>query len=311
MRPATEPSRQAGRASMDALTSVPDVFETVFAQVGVGLALADLATGFIRVNDAYAALFGRRPEEFLGMSFRDLLHPDGPPGTDAPLTLLLRGEEASLTAEERYVGQDGAELWVLHSLVVVRDPQGAPLWFAVSAQDITERHRAEQSLHAMTAALTERAVRDPLTGLANRALLEERLRAALARDARTGGRTGVLFLDLDGFKAVNDRYGHGVGDDVLREVARRLAAGVRPSDTVARLGGDEFVVLAEGLTGEALGQLSERLEASLGEPYEVGPVVRVGVSVGAALSDGGEADPAGLVGLADRGMYAVKRERRG
>ncbi|MCU1692907.1 MAG: hypothetical protein JWM64_1998 [Frankiales bacterium] len=296
---------------MDALAGSPDVFETFFQQVGVGLALADLESGYVRVNDAYASLLGRRPEEFVGLSFRDLLHPEGRAGSDSSLDLLMRGEEATLTAEERYVREDGDELWVLHSVTAVRDASGAPVWFAVSAQDITERHRAEQTLHELTASLTERAVRDPLTGLANRALLAERLRGALARDARTGGRTGLLFLDLDGFKAVNDQHGHGVGDDVLRGVASRLLAGVRPSDTVARLGGDEFVVLVEGVTEEGLTQLATRLEAAVQEPYDVGVRVQVGASVGSALSHGGEADPAGLIGRADRGMYEVKRDRRG
>ena len=116
----------------------------------------------------------------------------------------------------------------------------------MSAHDITERHRAEQDLRERTRELAEQAVHDPLTGLANRTLFEERLRAVLSRDARTGDATGVLFLDLDGFKSVNDEHGHQVGDAVLRVVAARLIAAVRPADTVARLGGDEFVVLVEG-----------------------------------------------------------------
>ena len=198
-----------------------------------------------------------------------------------------------------------------------RRSDGHGLWFALSAQDITAQKRVEQNLHDLTAALTERAVRDPLTGLANRTLLEERLRGALARDARTGSRTGLLFLDLDGFKAVNDRHGHAVGDAVLRQVAQRLLRTVRPSDTVARLGGDEFVVLVEGLTDEGLEPLGGRLDAALRAPVDVAPepggtglTVSVGVSVGTATSSGGDADAAGLLARADAAMYAVKRGRR-
>ncbi|MCW2606931.1 MAG: hypothetical protein JWO60_1624 [Frankiales bacterium] len=295
---------------MDALAGGVDVFETFFDQVGVGLALADLSTRYVRVNATYAELLGQRPEDLVGSSFREQLHPEGRPTQESSLTLLLRGEEATLRAEERYVRADGDELWVLHGVTVVRDAAGTALWYAVSAQDITERHRAEHDLKELTAALTERAVRDPLTGLANRALLEERLRGALARDARTGGRTGLLFLDLDGFKQVNDDHGHGVGDAVLRETAQRLLSGVRPSDTVARLGGDEFVVLVEGVTDEGLDPLAHRLETSLREPFAAEPSTRVGVSIGTATSTAGESDPAALLARADRLMYDVKRARR-
>jgi diguanylate cyclase (GGDEF)-like protein len=145
----------------------------------------------------------------------------------------------------------------------------------------------------------------------NRTLVEERLRGTLARDARTGGSTSLLFLDLDGFKAVNDRYGHAVGDAVLRTVASRLRSCVRPSDTVARMGGDEFVVLAEGTTQLGLEPLVARLEVVLSEPIAVGDLtLDVGVSVGVAVSTGGEADAAGLLAEADRAMYAAKRDGR-
>ena len=295
---------------MDALAAAADdVFEVFFDQAGVGLALADLSTRYVRVNAAYAALVGREPEDLVGVSFRELLPPDAASGGETSVAALLRGEVPSLQPEERYVRPGGQELWVLHGVTVVRDAQGRPGWFAVSAQDITERHRAQQHLQELTATLTERAVRDPLTGLANRALLEERLRGALARDGRTGGRTGLLFLDLDGFKAVNDEHGHAVGDAVLREAAHRLLAHVRPSDTVARLGGDEFVVLVEQLTEEGLEPLARRLELAVAEPFQVGPVVRVGVSIGSSTSVAGEADVPGLLAAADRSMYGVKRVR--
>lgn len=302
---------EAARASVEALTAGFDVFEQFFEHLGIGLALADLETTFLRVNEEYARMLGRAPEDLVGVQLSDLVRPTGWWGEGAGLDRLRAGRDRSLQAEERYLTPDGQESWVLHGVNLVADGTGVPRWLALSAQDVTERRRAEQDLRDLTASLTERVVRDPLTGLSNRGLLEERTRAALARDGRLGTSTGLLFLDLDGFKAINDQHGHAVGDAVLCEVADRLKAAVRPSDTVARLGGDEFVVLAESTATDMLETLGVRLEREIARPFQVsGLTLEVGVSVGMAGSSCGEADPAGLLGQADREMYAVKKARR-
>ena len=306
------PRVDAARTTMAALTSSTDVFETFFDHARIGLALADLSTRYVRVNDTYATLVGRAPEDLVGVPFSQVLHPDDVSGEDVRTTLLLSGQESTLQAEQRYVGLDGRVTWVLHGVTVVPDADGRPAWFAVSAQDITERRRAEEELRTLTAVMTERAVRDPLTGLANRVLFEERLRSVLARDGRTGDTTGLLFLDLDGFKAVNDEQGHAVGDAVLRAVAGRLKAAVRPSDTAARLGGDEFVVIVESTEAAGLDALVTRLAGSLSDAFRIGEVdLQVGVSIGTALSVAGRTDPAALVAQADRSMYEAKRAGRG
>ncbi len=292
---------------MDALSRSPDVFETFFDSARIGLALADLDGRYVRVNATYAALLGWAPEDLVGVLLVDVLDDGG------SLAGLLGGRAASLTppslqAEVSHLSPDGSQSWLLHGVATVLGADGAPGWLAVSAQDITERRQAELELKALTEVLAEQAVRDPLTGLANRALLEERLRASLARDARHGTETAVLFLDLDGFKDVNDRHGHAMGDAVLRGVAQRLAAVVRPSDTVARLGGDEFVVLVESSTPDAVAALVPRVREAVGEQLVVDDVtLEVGVSVGVASSAAGEADPAGLLAAADARMYDAKR----
>ena len=271
----------------------------------MGLALADLSTRYVRVNRTYAELLGRSPEDLIGVSFGEVLHPDDRAGDTLRVQQLLDGREKALHAEERYVGPDGRTLWVLHGVTVVPGTAGAPAWFAVSAQDISERRRTEHELRDLTATLAERAVRDPLTGLANRTLLHERLRAVLARDARSGTTTALLFLDLDGFKAVNDRHGHAVGDVVLKTVADRLTSVLRPSDTVARLGGDEFVVLVEGASEEGVKLLVERVREAVEMP--IGKLaLDVGVSIGVALSRRGEAEAGALLAAADRAMYGAK-----
>ena len=299
----------AARATMEVLAASPDVVATFFEQARIGLALADLSGRYVRVNTTYAELVGRSPEDLVGVPFTDVLHPDDQ-STDAPARLLT-GREGALQTEERYLHADGRVRWVLHGVTVVPDARGAPAWFAVSAQDITERRRAEQDLRDLAAVLSERAVRDPLTGLANRVLLEERLRAALARDARNGRATAVLFLDLDGFKSVNDAHGHDAGDAVLRAVARRLVSAVRPSDTVARLGGDEFVVLVESTDPDHVAALVERLRSTVLEPVDVRGegTVEVGVSIGTAWCAAGQNDARTLLRRADEAMYVDKRQR--
>jgi diguanylate cyclase (GGDEF)-like protein/PAS domain S-box-containing protein len=292
---------------MHALASSSDVFEEFFTSARIGLALADLGGLYVRVNSTYAELVGHAPEDLVGVPLGDVLT-----GTDpADLDALAQGRQDAVQSEQSYVHADGSVSWVLHGLAAVPGPDGQPAWYAVSAQDITERRRVEQELRELTAVLTERAVRDPLTGLANRALFEERLRGSLSRDARSGGATGVLFLDLDGFKDVNDEHGHAVGDAVLRSIADRLTSAVRPADTVARLGGDEFVVLVEGASESGLVALVERLSTEISAPVTVlGRTLDVGVSVGLALAHGGAADPSGLVAQADARMYDAKRRPR-
>ena len=311
-RSSPSPARaSAARRTINALAAGGDVFEVFFEHVQIGLALADLTTRYIRVNATYAELLAWAPEDLVGVSLSEIVRADGAGCRPLAVDELLAGREQAITAEQRYVTAEGRELWVLHGVNVVRDESGQPTWFAVSAQDITERRRAEHHLRELTATLAERAVRDPLTGLANRTLLEERLRGTLARDVRTGGTTGLLFLDLDGFKAVNDRHGHAVGDGVLRTVAARLTSAVRPSDTVARLGGDEFVVLVEGATPEGLGPLVGRLQEAVTEAMRIGGLtLQVGVSIGVASGQGGQVDGATLLAASDTSMYAAKRSAR-
>lgn len=160
--------------------------------------------------------------------------------------------------------------------------------------------RAERERHAV-----EVALHDELTGLATRPLLRERLERALLRP---GTRCAVLMIDLDRFKAVNDQYGHAVGDEVLRAAAERLHRCVRPTDTVARYGGDEFVILAEDASTEVVAHIVERVRAVCGRPFDVtgGQRVHLAASIGVGWSAGQHQDPAALLQAADAAMYADK-----
>lgn len=191
------------------------------------------------------------------------------------------------------------------ALAVARhDRQGRLDWIAVLARDISDLKEAE-------ARLRELATRDTLTGLANRSLASDRLEQAVARHRRSGQGVAVLFCDLDGFKAINDANGHGAGDLVLQEVARRLESVTRASDTVARVGGDEFVIVCEGLVDQgALAELAERVIAAVSRPVHLaeGVSVVVGISVGVAVArdTGEEADADRLLTRADTAMYRAK-----
>ncbi len=160
-------------------------------------------------------------------------------------------------------------------------------------------------------ALAQAATRDPLTGLPNRTLFDEALGRALARQERENGRAGLLFVDLDGFKRLNDTYGHAVGDEALREVASRLVGCARDTDLVCRFGGDEFVVLVEeadnGRTLTGLSVLAQRIRMALAEPAQLPGGLTLGLpaSVGVArarVSDTAES----LLARADHAMYADK-----
>ena len=176
---------------------------------------------------------------------------------------------------------------------------GEAFVIATVADETEHRRSAEHLFH--------RAVHDPLTGLANRVLLIDRLQQALARADRQARRLGVLYVDLDGFKAVNDTWHHAVGDEVLRIVARRLAAVVRPEDTVARFGGDEFVVLCVELAdAEDALRLAERILEDVSCPIQHSAgTSRLGASIGIVLANG-QATAEALIEQADRAMYRAK-----
>ncbi len=168
--------------------------------------------------------------------------------------------------------------------------------------NITRRKMAEQ-------ALAHQAAHDPLTGLANRVRLNARLDAAMGRPVTRPGSSGVglLYLDVNGFKPINDRYGHAAGDEVLQSIAHRLREQVRPQDTVARVGGDEFAVIVPRVSGPALAGLVARLRAALSRPHLIhGGLVQVPVSIGSHLAAPGD-PPAAALHAADQAMFAAKR----
>jgi diguanylate cyclase (GGDEF)-like protein/PAS domain S-box-containing protein len=256
------------------------------------LATISLDGHFTLLNPAWEQLLGWTLEELRAKPIADYVHPDDLEQTRA---LLLTGRARPAHLENftnRYRHRDGS--W--RSLLWSARCDGE-MWYA-AAKDVTDRMWLESQ-----------ALRDPLTRLPNRLLLMDRTRQALSRLQRGGGVVALLFVDLDRFKAVNDNFGHDVGDRLLIAIAERLAEMMRDSDTVARLGGDEFVILGEKIESEAEAlALAERVVATLCEPFVVGSVeATMHASVGVSIARDDTADPETMLREADIAMYRAKR----
>jgi diguanylate cyclase (GGDEF)-like protein/PAS domain S-box-containing protein len=257
---------------------------------------------FLEVNDAAVRHYGYSREEFLARRVVDIR-----PVSEVPSFLAhLEGthDRDIVQGEWRHVLKDGRVIDVeVRSHTFVFESRAAVL---VAVQDVTERN-------SLQAELQHQAFHDSLTGLANRALFSDRVEHAIQRGARDSSTAGVLLLDLDGFKTVNDSLGHTAGDELLVAVAQRLRAVLRPSDTAARLGGDEFAVLLEDLTGgEEACEVAERVLEAVDRPFALaGTEVVIHASVGIAVVGHLGADPEALLRNADAAMYSAKNGGKG
>ncbi|HWF41506.1 MAG TPA: diguanylate cyclase, partial [Acidothermaceae bacterium] len=233
-------------------------FEIGFEQTAIGAVIGDLDGVPTRVNSAACALLGRSRESLIGHAWTGYTHPDDLQLGELALASFAAGHD-TYQDERRYVRPDATIVWASVDVTLVRDETGEPQYFFLHLQDITERKRLEDEL-------AHQALHDSLTGLPNRALLADRLKHSLALSHRRATRVGVLFLDLDHFKVVNDSLGHTVGDELLRLVGERITAASRPGDTVARFGGDEFVVVSDDISIFEGEQIAERLLDALAVP---------------------------------------------
>ncbi|MGZ5156381.1 MAG: diguanylate cyclase domain-containing protein [Caldimonas sp.] len=239
-------------------------------------------------------------------AMRAFVHPDDLAGVLAAIKAALAGRTPIYEAEFRIRHRDGGWRWLRsRGRVVERDAAGRALRLVGTDADITQAKAAEDQLR-------RRAEFDALTGLPNRGLFNDRLANAIERARRSGMTMALLFLDIDHFKGVNDSRGHGAGDELLRIVAERLLAAVRSVDTVARLAGDEFTVILEGLAEPADAEkVAMKLVEALRPPMQLGnAIVHVSTSVGLALLEPGDDDPASLLRRADEALYAAKRAGR-
>ncbi|MEV1291386.1 EAL domain-containing protein [Pseudonocardia sp. NPDC049635] len=289
-------------------------YGAVFEHAVLGISVSDASGQVLEANRALADMLGYPPEEIVGRSIFEFIHPEDTPEMWPKIQAMLDGRVGHVRMEKAYLGKDGRQVWTELVVSLIRDREGAPRYLVAMVADVTERH-------LLQARLQHQAEHDPLTGLPNRALFFSRLTAALAALDPDGATVGVCYLDLDGFKAVNDTLGHDAGDQLLSAVAHRMQAELGSlGHTVARMGGDEFVVLIENCAGpDELTALAQQALETVRRPVSLrGREIVVSASIGVvswpvpAYDDATPRDDgaAALMQAADTTMYWAKRDGR-
>ena len=279
-----------------------DLFRSTFRASPIGMAILDADGRYLALNGALAQILGVPEPSAVGRTFGDFTHPDDRARDNDLLGRLASGELPYYQVQKRYIDAHGDTVWCR---VTVSEVSGAiaqgSARFVAQVEDITAFRRAKELLE-------RRAMYDPLTGLANRVLLLDRLAHALAAHHRRGTTVSVLFFDVDHFNLVNDSLGHESGDALLAVIGQRVQGAVRAGDTVARLGGDEFVVVLENIPNQAAAlAVARTITSSVQCPISLaGHEVVPTISVGLAIADG-DVTAESLVRDADTAMYAAKQ----
>lgn len=291
---------EAQGAVARALHATEARFRAVFEGAAIGIGIADLDGNVLQVNGALLRMFGITEQTMRGRPVPDWRHPDDAPQVWRLYDELVRGEREHYHTEKAFSRPDGTVLWTNLTVSLLRDADGRPQYQLALMEDTTERR-------LLNLRLRYEATHDALTGLPNRTLFFERLEKALA--AGDGQRFGLCYLDLDGFKAINDSLGHAAGDRLLVEVADRLqSCATAPGEMVARLGGDEFVALTTGTdTEREVDELADRIMNALVTPVRIdGRELLVRGSIGIVEGPAGERGPAEVLRSADITMYRAK-----
>ncbi|WP_220459594.1 sensor domain-containing diguanylate cyclase [Rugamonas fusca] len=278
---------------------------SVFRHTMDAVMVTEMDGTIVSVNPAFTAITGYEAAEVVGHTPRLLR--SGRHDAD-----FYRAMFAQLGSTGHWRGEiwnrrkDGQSYLEWISISLVRDERAKPLRYVSVSNDVTELRAGDEHLRHL-------AFHDPLTGLPNRALLLDRIGQGISVAQRDGRGMGVMFIDLDRFKPINDTLGHDVGDQLLQQVAQRLSHAVRHSDTVARIGGDEFVILLEQVDdGITYVNLAEKVLSSLSRPMVLGPhTLEVGASIGIASYPGDGEEAASLLKHADAAMYVSKASGRG
>jgi diguanylate cyclase (GGDEF)-like protein/PAS domain S-box-containing protein len=281
-----------------------DWLRAVFEHSALGIGRLDGDARVLDGNAAFARFFGRAVSDLCAHPLTEFCVAEDAAAITALAHVVASGRADSGSREARFVRSDGELIW--GALMVSRAAGRDDLGLIAVVQDVSERKALETEL-------LHQAFHDSLTGLANRALFRDRVDHALSRSARDAERVGILFIDLDDFKTVNDTRGHAAGDSLLQRVAARLLNATRGCDTVARLGGDEFAVLLEHLNLDEGPELAaQRIVNALRRPIETEPgtTVTISASIGIALHNGAEGRDE-ILRNADVALHEAKVRARG
>ena len=290
--------------ALRALQASEEIFRAVLTSSSTGMILCD-TTGHIQVvNAALCRMLQRDEASLAGIHSGDLVHPGDRSTLAAARTSTLAGDGSSLMMELRLLRADGETIWARRSSSLIRTSAGVPERLLIQLEDVTAEHDARQEL-------LFQAFNDRLTGMHNRAWILNTLEVDLAEAHRSGSVVGVLFIDLDNFKLVNDSLGHVAGDEVLAEIAERIMGALRPQDRVGRFGGDEFVVVAPHVHDAAeMEEVAERIATTLGTELTIhGHRILPTVSMGIALSTP-DSTAANLLRDTDSALFRAKRKGR-
>lgn len=288
-----------------ALQESEEHFRTAFDYAAIGMALVSPSGRWLRVNRSLSEIVGHSEAELLESDFQAITHDDDLGNDLAHIYRMLAGEILTCQVEKRYLHKDGAEVWALTSISLVRDAQGLPLHFIFQIEDITERKRAEGAIKTLS-------LIDELTGLYNRRGFLAFSEQHLISLQRANKSLMVVYADLDGLKQINDSFGHKEGDRALMKTAEILRETFRNSDVLGRLGGDEFTVFAavepEGGVETVMARLNDKFQsynAQNASPY------RLSISVGLAFMHPDQLQTVeDLMAQADESMYQNKRKRK-
>jgi diguanylate cyclase (GGDEF)-like protein/PAS domain S-box-containing protein len=331
---AKQPVRRRRRVSLARGRTSRALVDALFEHAPVGLAFVDTGLRYVKVNEAVAAFAGCSVEAYVGHTVRDV-HPSLADKIEPAMRRVLETGEPVVGEElsGELPGEPGRVRHFRISRYPVHDDRGALLGVGTVVDDVSELKHVEQRLQRLlererearaevesahadlaeaNAQLAQLALHDPLTGLANRRLFAEHLDAALTRARRADHGLAVVWLDLDGFKRVNDQHGHAAGDSLLQAIAVRLRTAAREADLISRLGGDEFLVLLADLPQEAAEasatSIVDRIVRSLGEPLvAAGAALRITASAGISLYPIDASNTSELLAHADLAMYGSKR----
>lgn len=277
----------------------------IFDLSPVGAAVVAPDYRLLNVNETLCRLLGYTRDELLALDYHRITSPDELSQEIEQMQRLLTGDVEQYARECCYLGKEGQPVSAHVSMSLMRDDAGEPLYFLPMIQDIRTRKEAEEQINYL-------AYYDALTGLPNRLLAKDRLDHAIAYAVRENSGVGLLNLDLDHFKAINDSLGHPVGDALLKEIADRLDECVRDTDTVCRLGGDEFlIILANVIDPEIISGIAIKVQEKLGTTFKIdGHELTTSVSIGITVYPNDGKDFDSLLKKADTALYKAKESGR-